>query len=269
MRETSIRVMNMVRRTIRENPDVTDRTLHAAAIALEPSMAELSLKQFQARYPRRVRRLELGQTQPPRRDQARMLDERPLSERPLLYFPGQETLPRESPALAKEASNGTRVHRRTTVRTRAPANRERSGANPPDGEVTRRDNTSPESTPRLALVAVEHESHRTSSVPSPASEPWPLRLRPDHSPIHSRKKRLSTKLSRPTRDSHGRPGTELHAIEGNPGNVGADAATVRADDTRLDDAVDADAEFRLGGDVSERRRPEIRKVLLAWAQEWS
>jgi len=62
VRDVSLRVMNMVRRTLVENPEVSNEALYAAAVALDPSVAKLTLRQFHARYPLQVRRWELGGT---------------------------------------------------------------------------------------------------------------------------------------------------------------------------------------------------------------
>jgi hypothetical protein len=53
--------MNMVRRRILEDPGVTNDVLFAAAIEIEPEIGSLNARQFNARYPLRVRRWELSE----------------------------------------------------------------------------------------------------------------------------------------------------------------------------------------------------------------
>lgn len=59
--EISPRVMNMVRRRILEDPTVTNDVLFAAAVEMEPQVEALNMRQFNARYPLRVRRWELSE----------------------------------------------------------------------------------------------------------------------------------------------------------------------------------------------------------------
>lgn len=61
MAEISSRVLNMVRRRILQDPAVTNDVLFAAAVEIEPHMQDLSPRQFNARYPLRVRRWELSE----------------------------------------------------------------------------------------------------------------------------------------------------------------------------------------------------------------
>lgn len=61
MADTSQRVMNMVRRRIMENPEISNEELFAAAVQLEPEMRALNMRQFNARYPLQVRRWEMRQ----------------------------------------------------------------------------------------------------------------------------------------------------------------------------------------------------------------
>lgn len=51
----------MVRRRILEDPSVTNDVLFAAATEMEPDLQSLSMRQFNARYPLRVRRWELSE----------------------------------------------------------------------------------------------------------------------------------------------------------------------------------------------------------------
>lgn len=84
MRDVSIRVMNMVRRTLVENPGISNEALYAAAVALDPSVAKLTLRQFHARYPLQVRRWELGGPS--------------LRMRKPLYQPGSDRMSNGEPA---------------------------------------------------------------------------------------------------------------------------------------------------------------------------
>jgi hypothetical protein len=72
--EKSLRIMNMVRRRILENPAVTNEELFEAAVQLEPSVRDLNLRQFNARYPLQVRRWELSQPKPTYRMPAAMTE---------------------------------------------------------------------------------------------------------------------------------------------------------------------------------------------------
>jgi hypothetical protein len=115
MHDTSLRVMNMVRRTLLESPEVSDRTLYAAAIAMEPTLGQLSLRQFQARYPRRVRRRELGERASNAAQRA-TTGRVPIGERPHVYDPGEDTLsPPRSEGLDQATSPAveTAVHEST------------------------------------------------------------------------------------------------------------------------------------------------------------
>lgn len=69
--------MNMVRRRILENPAVTNEELFEAAVQLEPSVRDLNLRQFNARYPLQVRRWELSQPKPTYRAPAGIASESP------------------------------------------------------------------------------------------------------------------------------------------------------------------------------------------------
>lgn len=185
MHETSLRVMNMVRRTLLETPDVTDRALYAAAIALEPSIGTLSLKQFQARYPRRVRRLEIGPRTRRSRESTTSPDERPISDRPNLYAPGEDTLvSRSSVGHTSEAGFGmdgdatipasrSRRVRRDIGGLTAPA-----GGSPSDDEP--KGSRGPEAAAGREAAAMTTGSEPSASTPtSEPAQPWPLRLHPE------------------------------------------------------------------------------------------
>ncbi len=60
MAKISDRVMEMVRREIGKNPDVTSGTLYDQARKLDRSISSLDLRQFHARYPLQVRRSMKG-----------------------------------------------------------------------------------------------------------------------------------------------------------------------------------------------------------------
>lgn len=66
MQYISLRVMNMVRRALVQNPEMTNEALYSAAVALDPDIGKLTMRQFHARYPLQVRRRELGALAAPR-----------------------------------------------------------------------------------------------------------------------------------------------------------------------------------------------------------
>lgn len=56
MPAVSEKVMDMVRRELEKNPDVSNDELFQKAVKIDPSVAELSSRQFNARYPLQVKR---------------------------------------------------------------------------------------------------------------------------------------------------------------------------------------------------------------------
>lgn len=65
MAEISQRIMDMVRRELVENPDVDNAVLYEKARELEPeAMQDVDRRQFNARYPLRVKRFELKARKP-------------------------------------------------------------------------------------------------------------------------------------------------------------------------------------------------------------
>lgn len=75
--EISQRVLDMVRRELVQNPDVDNAVLYDKAHSLDPeSMKDVDRRQFNARYPLRVKRFELkartsGKPKPPKQARER------------------------------------------------------------------------------------------------------------------------------------------------------------------------------------------------------
>jgi hypothetical protein len=57
-------ILNMVRKELKKNPDANNEDLFAKAIKIDPGLADLSPRQFNARYPLLVKR-ELAPRKPP------------------------------------------------------------------------------------------------------------------------------------------------------------------------------------------------------------
>ena len=63
--EVSQRVLDMVRRELVQNPDVDNAVLYDKALELDPTaMKDVDRRQFNARYPLRVKRFELQSRKP-------------------------------------------------------------------------------------------------------------------------------------------------------------------------------------------------------------
>lgn len=58
MPATNPRVMDMVREELAKNPDITNEELFEKAKAIDPEIANLSMRQFNARYPLQVKRAQ-------------------------------------------------------------------------------------------------------------------------------------------------------------------------------------------------------------------
>jgi len=58
MPATNPRVMDMVREELAKNPDITNEELFEKAKAIDPEIANLSMRQFNARYPLQVKRVQ-------------------------------------------------------------------------------------------------------------------------------------------------------------------------------------------------------------------
>lgn len=56
MADVNDKVMEMVRKELKENPDAENKELYAKAKKVDGSIEELSLRQFHARYPLQVKR---------------------------------------------------------------------------------------------------------------------------------------------------------------------------------------------------------------------
>lgn len=227
MQEISIRVMNMVRRTLLENPEVSDRTLYSAAIALDPSIEGLTFQRFQARYPRRVRRMEIGERRG-RAPGAAARGELAIGERPYVYAPGSSTLtPEEAVAVRADAENS--VEERSTP-TRGVRRRSRPAEGGQEGGAA----SGRPGPPATLFTGSETESSPAGAEPAERDvSPWPLRFQPRAVP-----RDVPARARRRTRRE--RPDAEA-------------SAPVSA-------AVDRE-------DRSERQRTETRRILFTWAQD--
>lgn len=58
MPATNPRVMDMVREELAKNPDIQNEELFEKAKAIDPEIASLSMRQFNARYPLQVKRVQ-------------------------------------------------------------------------------------------------------------------------------------------------------------------------------------------------------------------
>jgi hypothetical protein len=90
MSEVSERIKNMVRRTLAGAPETSNQDLYDKAVEMEPSIADLTLRQFNARYPLQVRRWELTSADDAReKARAKRVLEQP-SEQPVRTLPALE-----------------------------------------------------------------------------------------------------------------------------------------------------------------------------------
>jgi hypothetical protein len=90
MSEVSERIKNMVRRTLAGAPETSNQDLYDKAVEMEPSIADLTLRQFNARYPLQVRRWELTSADEAReKARAKRVLEQP-SEPPVQTLPALE-----------------------------------------------------------------------------------------------------------------------------------------------------------------------------------
>lgn len=272
MQEISIRVMNMVRRTLLESPDVADRVLYAAAVSLDPSIGNLSLQQFQARYPRHVRRFELGRRPVRGRESSAAVDDVSVAERPDLYAPGKDTLnpgassaadslPAEFVARVEEAPSVRAVRRRAgsaaVNQTAEPAHVERARHPLPEPEM--------EKQPAIQELAVPSEST--------TFQPWPLRLLPTAA-VHEPPKRARTRRAgtRKGPDLRVTPGRAVAEQDDPPAPFAQPTGSVTsAEAAKGSGASPAMPPGRLekpgGPPLPLRSRSEIRRLLLAWAHE--
>jgi hypothetical protein len=276
MQDKSIRVMNMVRRTLLENPDVPDRVLYAAAVSLESSIGDLSLKQFQARYPQHVRRFELG-PRPIRRSESDADSKHSAAERPDLYAPGRDTLLPQAPsvkeslhaALAAEQPQLDPVAAFRSVRRRA-------------GNATAE--PSPIGTSQQALAAPRPEdesapAHSDVAPESPPLAPWPLRLLPAtgnrEPPKRPRIRRGSTQRRPDLRLESARDlSVESHA-SAPPATQPQTSAPLHADAANVSASPAGKKPSRRGSSGRNvlkepellQLRNEIRRVLFDWARE--
>lgn len=70
MAERNDEVMEMVGRELERQPNMELRELHEKAVEIDPSMAELTPRQFNARYPLQVKRMRSGGGRGKRRPQS-------------------------------------------------------------------------------------------------------------------------------------------------------------------------------------------------------
>jgi hypothetical protein len=90
MSDVSERIKNMVRRTLAGAPETSNQELYDKAVEMEPSIADLTLRQFNARYPLQVRRWELTSADDAReKARAKRVLEQP-SEQPVQTLPALE-----------------------------------------------------------------------------------------------------------------------------------------------------------------------------------
>lgn len=110
--EISQRILDMVRRELVQNPDVDNAVLYDKAVELDPeAMEDVDRRQFNARYPLRVKRFELKRRTPKA--------ERGAGSKPARRRPERKRAAREAkPAPASEAapSEPPRQDRRAGVR---------------------------------------------------------------------------------------------------------------------------------------------------------
>jgi hypothetical protein len=278
MHESSIRVMNMVRRALLETPDVSDRALYEAAVALEATIGELSLKQFQARYPRRVRRLEIGP--PKRRSNARGEPPTELSigERPHVYAPGEDTLRREpgptsgqsdsspGPMPGEHAGGTPRTSRRVQLHARGEDSRLAGAAG--SGEAV--EHTSPVSRVGHDPEVEPHagEADAAGSPSSSPAQPWPLMLKPaatDGGP--NPRLRLLPKSSVGKRKARRSIQADGRVPAGQPASQPASRASKRDRAASSQDGPRKTESVHAGQESPASRRVEIRRILLTWARD--
>jgi hypothetical protein len=276
MQDKSIRVMNMVRRTLLENPDVPDRVLYAAAVSLESSIGDLSLKQFQARYPQHVRRFELG-PRPIRRSESDADSKHSAAERPDLYAPGRDTLLPEAHSV-KESLHAALAAEQPQLHPVAAFRSVRRRAGNGTAEA------SPVETSQQTLAAPQPEdesapAHSDVAPESPPLAPWPLRLLPAtgnrEPPKRPRIRRGSTQRRPDLRLESGRDlAAESHASAGSAAQPQASAP--RHANAANGSASPAGTKPSRAGSSSRivpeehqllQLRADIRRVLLDWARE--
>jgi hypothetical protein len=267
MQEISIRVMNMIRRTLMEHPEVTDRTLYAAAVALEPLIGNLSLQQFRARYPGHVRRKELGERRARPSDSAIRADS--FLDRPYAYAPGSDTLaamdaassdPVNEPTAADAPhAMGMGVVRRRIV---GKAVNHEPVSNADAGEQRNR--------AELESAPSSREDASKDSKSNDAAPPWPLRLHPEAASREPPKRGRAEKVRNggasgrevtPARRIEGPAEASAQDSAGASGNAARDARVLQAQrkGSRRTAAVQHDEVVRL--------RTETRRILFNWASE--
>jgi len=260
MQEISVRVLNMVRRTLLEHPEMDDRTLYAAAVALEPSIGDLTLQQFQARYPRHVRNKELGE-RTARSSEGRVPAGMPSTERPHLYAAGSDVLSPSGPVSSGSANepnaDSARDFRTSGVRRRLPG----TGIHV-DGsraESLMESGAESVSTPSPGDRTAEDSGSRAAAPP-----PWPLRLHPETSPREPAKRRASTRKKRgdDSRPEDSRKTLSDISLETNASSGAARNQRIIAGERARSRRAAADQ----SADVS-RLKAETRRILFSWASE--
>jgi hypothetical protein len=278
MHEPSIRVMNMVRRALLETPDVTDRALYMAAVALDATIGELSLKQFQSRYPRRVRRLEIGSPRHRSNERSEPPTKPSITERPHVYAPGEDTL-RRAPASPfgqsvphpkpwrREDEGGTpRTNRRVPPHVDGEGGRFAGAASSDEAVEQNLPESRSASDHHLELNVAEADAAGSPSSSSPA-QPWPLVLRPAAADRAAEPRlRLLEKSSAGHRRARGNVQPAGPSLSGAPNQPASQASEPnRAAPSK---ATPRKTEpVNVGQEALASKRAEIRRVLLAWARD--
>jgi hypothetical protein len=259
MQEISVRVLNMVRRTLLEHPEMDDRTLYAAAVALEPSIGDLTLQQFQARYPHRVRKKELGE-RTARPSEGRVLPGIPFTERPHLYAVGSDVLSPSAPASSgsvdKPSADSPPDFRTSGVRRRHTGTAIHDGGS--RAESLMESGAQSVTTPSIGDTTAED-----SGSPGASPPPWPLLLHPETSQREPAKRRASRRRQR---GGDSQPaGSKETPSDVSPERNGSSGA---APDQRI--AGQRGRSRRTAADPTvdvSRLKAETRRILFSWASE--
>jgi hypothetical protein len=259
MQEISVRVLNMVRRTLLEHPEMDDRTLYAAAVALEPSIGDLTLQQFQARYPNRVRNKELGE-RTARWSEGRVLSGMPFPERPYLYAAGSDVLSPSAPVSSGSANepgaDSARDVRTGGVRRRVP------GTAIHDDEGLKAESLIESGAESVSMPG--DSTTEDSGSPAAAPPPWPLRLHPETSQREPARRRASTrkKQADDSTPEGSRKTLSDTSLETNGSSGAARNQRIIAGQRGRSRRAAADQSVAVS-----RLKAETRRILFSWASE--